>query len=180
MVRCFLFDNQLIITKKNEKEFREVFGRRFEVVEIINDEKNIEDVVSKLERVYKVPVCLDGRFKKKLKLGWKYMTEAQREKTVIAVKEYRTGRAWEEEVKEKIASARAGVGNFEGKKHKIESRIMTSLSMKGNTNSTGLKWAHDPMTGKETRIKEGDRLPSGFTWGRTSEMLDWIRGTRLV
>jgi len=180
MVRVFLFDNQLIITKKNEREFRDVFGKRFELVEIINDEKNIEDKVSQLEKVYKVPVCLDGRFKKKLKLGWKYMTEEQREKTVIAVKQYRTGRKWESEVKEKIAASRAGVGNFEGKKHSIESRIMTSMSMKGNTNSTGLKWAHDPMTGKETRLKEGSTLPPGFTWGRTGEIADWFRNNRIV
>ena len=180
MVRVFLFQRQLIITKKNEREFREVFGRQFELVEIINDEKNIEDKVSQLEKVYKVPVCLDGRFKKKLKLGWKYMTEDQREKTVIAVKQYRTGRKWEPEVKEKISQSRAGCGNFVGKKHKLESRIMTSMSMKGNTNSTGLKWAHDPMTGKETRLKEGSALPSGFTWGRTGELADWFRGNRIV
>lgn len=179
MIRVFLFQKQLIITRKNEKEFREVFGKGSEVVEIINDEKNIDDVMVRLEKVYRVPVLIDGKFKKKLKLGWKYMTEDQRAKTVIAVKNYRTGRAWEPEVKEKIALSRAGVGNFEGKKHKIESRIMTSLSMKGNTNATGLKWAHDPMTGQEKRIK-GDMLPEGFTWGRTAEIVDWFRGNRLV
>lgn len=179
MIRVFLFQKQLVITKKNEKEFREVFGRGGEVLEIINDEKNIDDVIVKLERNYKFPVLIDGKFKKKLKLGWKYMTEDQRTKTVIAVKQYRTGRPWEPEVKEKIAASRAGVGNFEGKKHTTESRIMTSMSMKGNTNASGLKWAHDPMTGQEKRIK-GDTLPDGFTWGRTAEIVDWIRGNRIV
>lgn len=180
MVRVFLLNKQLIITKKNEKEFRELFGRGGEVVEIINDEKNIEDVVGRLQKVYKAEVLLDGKFKRKPKLGWIYMTDEQREKTVAAVKEYRTGRAWEDEVKAKISASRAGKGNFEGKKHNLESRIMTSLSMKGNTNSKGLRWAHDPLTGKETRLKEGSALPEGFTWGRTSEILDWFRGNRLV
>lgn len=180
MVRVYLFNKQLVISKKTEKEFREAFGRGSEVVEIINDEKNIEDVVGRLEKVYKAQVVLDGKFKKKLKLGWIYMTEDQREKTVIAVKKYRTGRRWEDEVKEKISASRAGKGNFVGKKHRLESRIMTSMSMKGNTNSKGLKWAHDPLTGKETRLKEGSVLPEGFTWGRTSEILDWFRGNRLV
>lgn len=179
MIRVFLWDKQLIVTKKNEKEFREYFGRGSEVLEIINDEKNIEDVIVKLELVYKLPVMIDGRFKKKLKIGWKYMTEDQREKTVIAVKKYRTGREWEPEVKEKISASRAGVGNFEGKRHKLESRIMTSLSMKGNTNSQGLKWAHDPLTGAEKRIR-GDLLPEGFTWGRTAEVADWLHGNRIV
>ena len=179
MIRVFRWSKQLVITKKNEKEFRDEFGRGGEVVEIINDKKNIEDVTTKLERIYKVPVVVDGKFKKKLKLGWKYMTEEQRERTVIAVKQYRTGRAWEQEVKDKISESRAGVGNFEGKKHKLESRIMTSQSMKGNTNATGLKWAHDPLTGEEKRIR-GDSLPSGFIWGRTAEIVDWFRGNRIV
>lgn len=180
MVRVFLLQKQLFITRKNEKEFRESFGRGGEVVEIINDEKNIEDVVGKLQRVYKAEVFIDGKFKKKVKLGWTYMTEEQREKTVIAVKNYRTGRPWEEHVKAKISASRAGKGNFEGKKHNIESRIMTSLSMKGNTNSKGLRWAHDPLTGKETRLKADAHLPEGFIWGRTSEIIDWFRGNRLV
>lgn len=179
MIRVFLWNKQLVITKKNEKEFRDEFGRGGEVVEIINDEKNIEDVTAKLERIYKVPVVVDGKFKKKLKIGWRYMTEEQRERTVIAVKQYRTGRPWEQEVRDKISESRAGVGNFEGKKHTQESRIMTSMSMKGNTNATGLKWAHDPLTGEEKRIRDG-MLPNGFIWGRTAEIVDWFRGNRIV
>lgn len=180
MVRVYLFNKQIVISKKTEKEFREAFGRGFEVLEIINDERNIEDIVGRLQRVYKAEVVLDGKFKRKIRLGWSYMTDEQKEKTVLAVKEYRTGRAWEDEVKAKISASRAGKGNFEGKKHRVESRIMTSLSMKGNTNSKGLRWAHDPLTGKETRLKEGSKLPNGFTWGRTSEIVDWFRGNRLV
>jgi len=179
MIRVFLFDKQLIISKKNEKEFRETFGKQFEVVEIINDERNVHDVVSRLERVYKVPVFMDGKMRRKPKFGWKYMTDEQKERNRQAVKAYRTGRAWEPEVKEKISASRAGVGNFEGKRHRLESRLMTSLAMSGNSNSKGLRWAHDPLTGQEKRVR-GDSLPVGFTWGRTAEIVDWFRKNRIV
>ena len=178
MLRVFLIARQLIITKKNEVEFRDAYGRGGEVLEVIADERSVDYVMTRLENVYKLPILVDGKFKKKW--GWPYFSKELQEKTRAASKEYRTGRPWNDEIREKISKGRAGKGNFVGKKHMWESKMMISQAMNGNTNVRGLKWAHDPLTGKEKRLRDGSLLPSGFVWGRTPEVMDWFSRNRLV
>lgn len=170
IVRIFLKDKKLFVTKKTEKEFKETFGRPYELVQTLKDETNAEQSAQKLMSFYRgCEIIFDGSVKKKW--GWRYFSDDLKAFVRKRLKETKTGIKRDQATKLKISFSRRGKGNFEGKKHTPISKMIIAEKRIGKSRVTGLRWAHDPYTGKEVRTIV---LPEGYYWGRTSEFKDWI------
>jgi hypothetical protein len=170
-IRLFLVDNKtLVCYDKDVKAFRDIYGKVYELLDTLKDNRNIHDRIEQLRKTYKfVEILFDCKVGRKF--GWRFFNDETKERIREGVRAYRTGRKWDSETKDKISRKRKGKGNH-NTRHRLESRMMTSLSMKGNTNVKGLRWAYNPFTGKEKRVHD---LPEGFVWGRSPEILDYFK-----
>lgn len=170
IVRIFLKNKQLIVTKKTEKEFRLAFGMPFELVQTLKDETNADSAAEKLKSFYRgCEIVFDGATKKKW--GWKYFSEDLKEYTRQRLKETKVGVERDAATKLKISFSRRGKGNFQGKRHNAITKLVIAEKRFGKSRVTGLRWAHEPYSGKEIRTIT---LPEGYYWGRNPEFKDWI------
>ena len=62
--------------------------------------------------------------------------------------------------------AMRGRSNFQGKRHSDETKSVMSSKALGNQRVAGLYWCHNPVTGVERRVKDRNNLPPGFILGR--------------
>ena len=70
----------------------------------------------------------------------------------------------------RISEGRTGrPSNHTGHKHSETTKNIQSLRNKDLKATLGYKWCHDPVTGKEYRLKDKP-LPEGFVWGRNPEL----------
>jgi hypothetical protein len=165
-IKIFLVNNTDLVCCQDELSvFREKYGRRFELVDTIKDSRNLEDVLPRLAKLYNAnDIIIDCHVEKRW--GWRYMSQEQRDHFVQAIKAYRTGRPWSQEVKDKISASRKGKGNFEGKKHTPTTKMMMAMAKVGKPGACkGRVYCHDPITGKHKRLIPGSELPEGFVWG---------------
>lgn len=171
-LRIYVRKQDLLAFDRDESEMRELYGRNWELINTLKDNRNLDDILPKLCRQYDIEdVILD--FDKKSKFGWKYMSDEEKAELVSAIKKYRTGRPWEDCVKEKISLKMKGKSNFEGRIHSSTTKLMMSIDRAGRYGKHigGLKWCHNPVTYEQKRVKE---LPEGFIWGRGMESKDYI------
>jgi len=167
MIRIYLVGQQLVCFDKGEAAFKLKYGNRYEQVGTVKDTANIQQVLSKLKRQYGIEdMVLDVHIKRKV--GWCYKTEEQKLATRRKMSEVRIGRPRRQWIKDKISEARKGKGNFTGKKHTEFAKKAIAFSRKGKNPVQGLRWCHNPITGKELRSTE---LPEGFIWGRDKSVL---------
>lgn len=170
IVRIFLKDKKLIVTKKTEKEFKDAFGGPYELVQTVKDETNAEISAKKLLTFYRgCTIEFDSVIKQKW--GWKYFTEELKEFVRKRLKDTKIGVRRDQATKLKISFSRRGKGNFKGKRHTPISKMIIAEKRIGKSRVTGLRWAHEPYTGKEIRTLT---LPQGYFWGRNPEFKDWI------
>lgn len=170
ITRIFLQNKKLVVTKKTEKEFREHFGKQYELVQTLKDETNAELSAQKLTSFYRgCEIVFDGLMKKKW--GWRYFTEELKEFVRQRLRETKIGVKRDQATKLKISFARRGKGNFRGKKHNTITKLVIAEKRIGKSRVTGLRWAHEPYSGKEIRTLT---LPDGYYWGRSPEFKDWI------
>jgi NUMOD3 motif len=167
-IKIYLRGSDLICFDRSIEEFRLKYGNRYELIDTIKDSRNLDDIIPRHCRTYSVEDVIFDCHKEK-RWGWRYMTDQEKSELVNAIREYRTGRPWEDEVKEKISASRKGVGNFIGKRHSPTSKAMIAISRYGKSRVEGLRWAYNSDTEKEIRCKE---LPEGYRWGRSPEFKD--------
>ena len=174
MINVYLRESTLVAHDKGDKLFLTAYGRGWEKVSVIKDSRNYDRVIDRLKAQYKatdvIKECVTAN-----KIGWHYMTEEQKMKTIAAIKAANTGRARTDAVKAKISATMKGkVSNSKGHVKSSLSKRMIAVARIGKDPIKGKKWAHCPLTGSEKRLYEGD-LPEGWKWGRTPELKDWLK-----
>lgn len=170
IVRIFIKDKKLVVTKKTEKEFKQAFGAPYELVQTVKDETNAEISANKLLSFYRGYVIeFDGLMKKKW--GWRYFTDELKSFVRKRLRDTKVGVKRDQATKLKISFSRRGKGNFQGKKHNPISKMIIAEKRIGKSRVSGLRWAHEPYSGKEIRTLT---LPEGYFWGRNPEFKDWI------
>jgi len=169
MFKVFLYNKNLIVHDKTEKEFRQKYGNNFEQITIIKDVSNIDIVCEKLSKQYKAEIVKDFYIKKKI--GWKYwsdeLKEQIRENISYSLKRYKRTK----EHSESISRYRKGKSIFHGQQHSEHTKKLISFARKGKDPIQGRKWMHNPFTGKERR---GFQLEDGMVWGRSPEAAEYI------
>lgn len=167
MIRIYLIDKQLVCFDKGETAFKQKYGNNHEQVGIVKDVSNLTTVLEKLSKQYKtVELVQDVHIKRRV--GWCYKTEEQKAATRTKMSEVRLGRPRRQWIKDKISESRKGKGNFTGKKHSEFAKKAIAFARRGKNPVKGLRWCHNPITGKELRSTE---LPEGFIWGRDKSVL---------
>jgi hypothetical protein len=174
MYKVFLCDNKLILFDKTDKDFREKYGKNFEQVTIIKDYRNIDAVLDKLSRQYRLEAVKDTT--KRPWWGWYNLDEeGQREvnrKRAESLKNY----VKTEEHRANLSKTAKKYRHFKGKKHSEEFKARLSQQRMGISSPTkGMKWMYNPDTGIETLSHE---LKEGHFWGRNPEFRDNDRGRR--
>lgn len=166
MLRIFLLNSHIYVYDKTEKEFKDRYGPGYEQISIISNPDSLDQVLDKLRKTYK-PKDVVFDFHRKKKFGWKYFDENMRAKIKDAMSKAHTGRKRDADHIAAISASRKGRGCFKGKTHSEDTKKVMSLKAKGHKRLVGLKWCHDPKTGKERRVTE---LPPEFRWGRNPEL----------
>ena len=85
----------------------------------------------------------------------------------------------DEPTKAKISNTMKGKSNFEGKKHKLESRQKTSSTKKGICTHLKHVWIYSPVYDKERRIERRNDIPENYRLGRSQEIIEYWMYTLL-
>lgn len=174
MYKVFLCNNQLILFDKSDKEFREKYGKNFEQVSIIKDHNNIDAVLEKLHKQYKLEVVKDTT--KRPWWGWYNLDEEGRKEVIRKRSESLKKYVKTEEHRASLSKTAKKYRHFAGKTHSEEFKARLSQRKKGVSSPTkGMKWMYNPDTGEETL---GFELKEGYFWGRTPEFGDIHRGNK--
>lgn len=166
MYKVFLYNNQLILYDKSDKEFREKYGKNFEQITIIKDHKNIDLVLSKLKSQYKKEILIDTT--KRPWWGWYNLDEEKQKEVIKKRSESLKYYVKTEEHRARLSAKAKRYRHFKGKHHSEEFKARLSQRKKGISSPTkGMKWMYNPDTGEE---KLSHNLLDGFYWGRMPEM----------
>ena len=152
----------LLISDQAKEKIKAKYGPIFEIVNSVKDRDSVEIIKPKIVRQYpKCNVAEDF-----------YLRKVFSEETRNKLAQAKLGKARPDWVRDKISSKMKGKSNFEGKKHRRESRIKTALSRMGQVNvSPDRKFIYNPTTNQERRVKDIINLPEGFRLGRDPELL---------
>jgi hypothetical protein len=173
MIHFYAFHKQqlLIISDHAKDKITDKYGPVFEIVNSIKDKESLEIIKPKITRQFSKYQIVEYFYSKKL-----FSEETKKKMSLAKMNKPRAD--W---IKEKISLKMKGKSNFEGKKHRRESRIKTSLSMMNNTNITeDHKFIYNPNLEKELRVKDIINIPAGYRKGRDQDSTDPMRNTRTL
>lgn len=174
MYKVFLFENKLILFDKSDKEFREKYGKNYEQVTIIKDHDNINTVMEKLARQYKLETVIDTN--KRPWWGWYNLDEEGRKEVIRKRSESLKKYVKTEEHRANLSKAGKKYKHRLGKTHTPEARARIAQKRLGISSGTkGKKWMYNPDTGEETL---GFELKEGYFWGRMPGFGDIHKGNK--
>lgn len=162
MIHFYAYHKQqlLLISDYPKDKIKNKYGPVFEIVNSIKDKESLEHIKPRITRQFPKYSVKEYLYQKRV------FSEETRKRMALA-KLNKPRADW---VKEKISSKMKGKSNFEGKQHRRESRIKTSLSMMNNTNSKDVKYIYNPILDKELRVKDIVNLPEGYRLGRNPKI----------
>jgi len=173
MIHFYAFHNQqlLLISDHPKDKIKDKYGAIFEIVNSIKDKESLELIKPRITKQFSKYRVVEFFFQKR--------TLSEETKKKMSLAKLNKPRAdW---VKEKISMKMKGKSNFEGKKHRRESRMKTSLSMMNNKNITEEhKFIYNPTLNKELRVKDIINLPDGYRKGRDPDSTDPMWNTRTL
>lgn len=173
MYRFFLQNNSIIVAESTEKEFRQKYPGSYELVGSIAEYDNIEKVLSRLKKDYRVTNVIND-FQTLRRFGWKYFTEELQSYLREAFRKAKLGKPRPLSSNQKTSRTMKGKSNFQGKRHTPMTKIMIASSRYGRNPVKDMRWFHEPYSGKEIRCSELD-VPPGFVLGRSPEFKDYIK-----
>jgi hypothetical protein len=94
------------------------------------------------------------------------------EETRRKMSEAKMGKPRDKATKLKISAGLKGKSNFQGKKHSADTKDVMAEKKLGNQHTKYSYWAYDPKTDKETRVKDRNNLPPGYTLGRDYDSIE--------
>lgn len=188
----------LITEKASQRKFLHLFEEEkdvyvsypprqyfIELLEKVSDPSRIEVCIEKYKKTYNCEVKSLNPTKRKRKPGERRprpkgltynLTEEdieRRKKQFDKENHPNVRKGFSEEHRRKLSEAKKGKpSNHTGKKHKLEYKILMSMKLKGNKNSTGFEITHNPLTGDLKWIREGEKLPDGYRYGKGKAVAD--------
>jgi len=170
MIHFYAYHKQqlLLISDYPKDKIKDKYGPVFEIVNSIKDKESLEHIKPRITRQFPKYSVEEYLYQKRV------FSEETRKRMALA-KLNKPRADW---VREKISSKMKGKSNFEGKEHRRESRIKTSLSRMNQVNvNHEYKYIYNPTLDKELRVKDTINLPDGYRLGRKPEIGEHLRST---
>lgn len=167
MYNFFLYnkDNKIVISNHTIEKVKSKFGMGYEIINSVKEKESIDVIKQRTIRSY--PKC---KFIKYYHKTWTLSTETKKK-----MAKAKKGKKWDQATKDKISATMKGKSNFEGKRHTEISRRKTSESMKGKQQVKGKTWIYNPITDKEKRIDDRNKILPGFRLGRSVDIVEIIK-----
>ena len=164
MIHIYSFnkDKLIVISDKEKDKITKKYGHRYEIINSFKDKQSILHYRLKLERQSPTFNVIEDYFVKKF----------HSQETKLKMSQAKIGIKRPDDVKNKIAESRKGVGNLSGKKHSTLSKRRISHKMSGKKQVEGKKLIYNPSTDTEKRVADIINLPDGFRKGRDPEVID--------
>lgn len=161
MIHFYLFqkDNIIVVSDLPKEKIKVKYGPIFEIVNSVKEKDALEIVKQRVQKSYQKFSFVDDLYVKK-----EFSVET-REK----LRQRKLGKPRPDWVRQKISSKMKGKSNFEGKRHREDSKEKTSTSMMDNENVKGKTWIYNPSKDIEKRVDNKFILPEGFRIGRDPE-----------
>lgn len=154
---CFSNDKKIIASDLPVEKIKAKFGYRYEILTSIKDKTSVDITKTRLQKSY--PQFIIEELYQKVKQPFS-------EETRRKISESKKGKPRDPETRAKISAGLKGRSNFQGKKHKIETKEVMREKKLGNQHVKDYVWVHDPKGDKEKRVKTRMDVPPGFSKGR--------------
>lgn len=185
-------EKTLHIVEGEKSIFIEVSPRTnfIELLEKHSELYKVKERIEPLRNLYnckaKIALCISESFKKTRnpnksykpgpKPGTKYnITEEDRErrKKQFSKGIHPNSKGFSEEHRAKLSAVKKNKpSNFTGKKHSEQTKLLMAEKKKGNQHRKGWIVIYHPVTGEERVIKDTDKLPEGFRYGKPKSAAD--------
>jgi hypothetical protein len=165
MVNFYLFNKTrtIIVSNHPVDKVRKRFGYSYEIINTVKDESSIEVIKMKTLRSYPNYNVVNY-----LKKGWTLSEETKKKMSLAKI-----GRKMDEHTRAKISNTMKGKSNFEGKKHRLESRQKTASTKRGICTHMKHVWIYSPIYDKEKRIERRTDMPENYRLGRSQEIIEY-------
>lgn len=160
---CLDVTKTILISDQPVEKVRAKYGSRYEVLNSVNDRTSVDIIKTRLARSYG-----SYSFVEWYQAAKRQLSEESKRK----ISEARQGKPRSEATKLKISESCKGRSNFQGKKHTAETRNKMAEKKLGNQHVKDSYWAYDARADKETRVKDRNSLPPGYSLGRDYDSIE--------
>jgi len=160
---CLDVTKTILISDQPVDKVRAKYGPRYEILNSVNDKVSVDVIKTRLARSYG-----SYSFVEWYQAAKRQMTAENKQKISDAKK----GKLQSEATKLKISQSCKGRSNFQGKKHTAETKNKMAEKKLGNQHVKDSYWAYDSKADKETRVKDRNNLPPGYSLGRDYDSIE--------
>lgn len=160
---CLSVTKTILISDQPVEKVRAKYGTRYELLNSVNDRSSVDVIKTRLARNYG-----NYSFVEWFKAVKSHMSDEVKQK----ISEARKGKPQSEATKLKISESCKGRSNFQGKKHTAETKNKMAEKKLGNQHVKDSYWAYDSKADKETRVKDRNSLPPGYSLGRDYDSIE--------
>jgi hypothetical protein len=153
----YQLDKKIVISDLPSEKVKSKFGYKFEILTSVREKESLPTVIERIKRQYSLFSIEEYFYKKR-----KPRSEESNKKISLA----KLGKPRDEATRLKISRALKGRSNFQGKKHREDTKEVMAEKKLGNKHTEGYYWVHDPRGSKEKRVKDKKDAPVGFSLGR--------------
>lgn len=160
---CYDVTKTILISDQPIEKVKSKYGHRYELLNSIKEVSAVDVIRTRLLRSYD-----SYKFVEWYQAVRKPMSEETRRK----MSEAKLGKPRDDATRQKISAGLKGRSNFQGKKHTADTKDVMAEKKLGNQHTKDSYWAYDPRSDKETRVRDRNKLPPGYTLGRDYESIE--------
>ena len=154
---CYAVTKTILISDQPVDKVKAKYGHRYELLNSVRDNSAVDIIKTRLQRSYGM-----YKFVEWYQVARKPMSDETKRK----MSEAKMGKPRDEATRQKISAGLKGRSNFQGKKHTADTKDIMAEKKLGNQHTKDSYWAYDPVSNEETRVRDRNKLPPGYTLGR--------------
>ena len=160
---CYDITKKILISDQPVDKVRIKYGYRYELLNSVKDNSAVDIIKTRLLRSYSKYEFIEW---------YLYVRKPMSDETKRKMSEAKMGKPRDEATRQKISAGLKGRSNFQGKKHTADTKNIMAEKKLGNQHTKDSYWAYDPKSDKETRVKDRNILPPGYTLGRDYDSIE--------
>ena len=160
---CYYNNKNIIISDFPSKDVKTRFGHRYELVNSVKSKESVDIIKEKILKSY--PNFIFVEFYKPTR---RPLTDKERKK----ISDSKIGLKRDAATRAKISATMKGKSNFEGKRHKQETKEVMAEKKLGNDHVKDKVWVYNSILDKEKRVKDRRIIPNGYMMGRDYDSIE--------